>query len=503
MKHLFFIFPIIVFITACDPHHPDMEEGHDHAGEEVHQITLYTDQSEFFIEYPALLLQSEAVFTVHLTRLENYKPYPAGTVRITLGSHKGTAGGSSQIQEGSVSVAESPGIFLVRLTPEIPGACTITFEFTADGTTERVAYTHGWVAEGPHETETGHERIPDGIRFTKEQAWKSDFMVTRLVPATFTGIIKAGGEILAMPGEKHFIHARSTGIVNYSRLDLVAGADIARGEELMTIQGQDLARENIAVEYAEAEARFMQSRSEYERSTKLFRNNAISEKHFIETRSDYLTDSIQYYNLKKSYDEGGMKILSPIAGYIHKLNVSQGEFVRAGQLIATVSSDRRLLLRADVPQQYFNRIHEIVSTNFRTSYHRNVWDIRDFAGKLIAIGSSAAENNQYLPVYFEALNNGQLMEGAFAEFFLKTRVVDSCLVVPLEALIEEQGKFYVYVQMAGEIFRKQEIVPGYTDGFVARVDSGLAEGDRLVTRGSMLLKTASMTASLPGDAHQH
>ena len=503
MKHHFFLIPIIFFITACDHHHPDMEEGHDHAGEEVHQITLYTDESEFFILYPALLLHSQALFTVHLTRLENHKPYPAGTVRITLGSQKDTAGGSRQPEEGSVSEAESPGIFLVRLTPEIPGACTIAFEFTTDGTTERVTYTHAWVAEERQEVEREHVGIPDGIRFTKEQAWKSDFKVTRLVPATFTGIIKAGGEILAMPGEKHFIHARSTGIVNYSRQDLVAGADIARGEELMTIQGQDLARDNIAVDYAEAEARFIQSRSEYERSTKLIRSNAISEKQFIGTKSDYLTDSVQFYNLKKSYDEGGMRILSPIAGYIHKLNVSQGEFVRAGQLIATVSSDRRLLLRADVPQQYFSRVHDIVSTNFRTSYHRNVWDIRDFEGKLIAIGSSAAENNQYLPVYFEALNNGQLMEGAFAEFFLKTRAVENCITVPVEALVEEQGKYYVYVQMAGEIFRKQEIVPGNNDGFVANVVSGLAEGDRVVTRGSMLLKTASMTATLPSDSHQH
>jgi len=508
MKNLIIHLFILFFIIACDSNNHSQHKGDDahmHVGDNALQITLFSGESEFYVEYPALIIDNEAVFEVHLTRLENHKPYTEGTVRIVLEYTGDEAAAGRKTQEGFVSKTEVPGIFRVPLTPEIPGECTIAFEFTGGGINEKVVYNRGWVARDRHEMEpeTLHVAIPDGIRFTKEQAWKSDFAVTRLVPSPFTGIIKTGGEILAMPGEKHFIHARTTGIVQYSKIDLVAGAGVVRGDELMTIQGQDLARDNIAVDYAEAEALLRQSRSEYERRLKLFRKHAISEKQFIETRAGYVTDSIRYYNLRKSYEGGGLKIITPIAGYIHELNVSQGEFVSAGQLIATVSSDRRLLLRADVPQQYFNRIHDIVSANFRTSYHKEVWDVKDFEGKLLAIGSSAAENNQYLPVYFEVLNNGQLMEGAFAEFFLKTRSMENCLVVPPEAVLEEQGKYYVYVQATGEIFRKQEIVPGDNDGFGIRIEGGLSEGDRLVTRGSMLLKTASMSASLPGDSHQH
>ncbi len=508
MKNLVILSFIFVFITACNKNNPGQhkgDDGHNHVSDITHQITLFTEESEFFVEYPGLIVNTEAVFAVHLTRLDTYKPYAEGTVRVILENPGDKIAGGGQKQTGSVSEADIPGIFKVILTPEIPGECNIIFELTADGITEQVTYPGGWVARDSHDPEpvATQAATPDGIRFTKEQAWKSDFAVTRLSPTTFTGIIKAGGEILAMPGEKHFIHARNSGIVQYSKNDLVAGVDIRSGEEMMTIQGQDLARENIAVEFAQAETRFNRSRSEYERRLKLFRGNAISERQFIETRSVYITDSIQYYNLRQSYKAGGLKIISPIAGYIHELNVSQGEFVRAGQLIATVSSDRRLLLRADVPQQYFNRIHDIVSTNFRTSYHKEVWDVRDLDGKLLAIGSSVAENKQYLPVYFEALNNGLLLEGAFAEFYLKTSPIENCIVIPVEAVLEERGKYYVYIQATGEMFRKQEIIPGDLDGFGYLVEAGLTSGDRVVTRGSMLLKTASMSTALPGDSHQH
>ncbi len=508
MKNLIILSFIFVFITACNKNNPGQHKGdddHNHVSDIAYQITLFTEESEFFVEYAGLIINTETEFAVHLTRLDNYKPYTEGTVRVILEYPGDKTAGGGQKQEGSVSKAEVPGIFKVTLIPEIPGECNIIFELRADGITEKVTFPGGWVAHDSHdpEPEEAHATTPDGIRFTKEQAWKSDFIVTRLSPTTFTGIIKAGGEILAMPGEKHFIHARNSGIVQYSKKDLVSGIDVYRGEEMMTIQGQDLARENIAVEFAQAETRFNQSQSEYKRRLKLFRGNAISERQFIETRSVYITDSIRYYNLKQSYKAGGLKIISPIAGYIHELKVSQGEFVRAGTLIATVSSDRRLLLRADVPQQYFHRIHDIVSTNFRTSYHKEVWDVRDLDGKLLAIGSSVAENKQYLPVYFEALNNGQLLEGAYAEFFLKTSPIEDCIVVPVEAVLEERGMYYVYVQATGEIFQKREIIPGDLDGFGTLVQGGLSAGDRVVTRGSMLLKTASMSTALPGDSHQH
>jgi len=502
MKNLFIYSFIVFLITACGGNSGGGQTGDDshvHISDEVHQITLIGKNTEFYVEHPGLLLNAEAGFLVHLTKLDTYKPYTDGSVRIILEYDSG------EIQEGSVSMAEVPGIFRVKLTPKLTGECSIRFEFAQEGLLEKTESQHAWVAEDNHDQGhlISHEDSHEGVRFTKEQAWRSDFLVSRLIPMSFTGIIKAGGEILAMPRERHVITARTSGIVEISKNDLVAGADVYSGEELMTIQGQDLAMGNISVEYAEAEARFEQSQSEYQRRLKLFSERATSEKQFNETRTKFLTDSIRYYNIKQSYRGGGLKIIAPITGHIHELEVSQGEFVEKGHLIATVSSEELFLLKADVPQQYFHRIHDIVSANFKTSYNNKVWDMKDFKGKLLAIGSSVAENNQYLPVYFEAQNNGQLIEGAFAEFYLKTSPIENCIVVPVEAVLEEQGKYYVYVQASGEIFRKQEIVTGDLDGFGFRVTSGLSVGDRVVTRGGMLLKTASMSTSLPGHSHQH
>jgi cobalt-zinc-cadmium efflux system membrane fusion protein len=481
-----------------------------HEEEVVQQLTMFTDSAEFYVEYPEMVEGSETEFLVHLTGLNDYKPFERGSVRITVdfGDNKSTALAEEPLR---------PGIWLVTLTPENSGSCSIVFEHVGESRNEKYVYPNGHVEgleQNPDaEDESGAhqagdpgpagEAPPEGITFTKEQAWKSEFMVEAVNPTSFQGIIRAGGEILAMPGEKYFIHSMNTGIVNYLKENFVAGSNVKAGENIISVEGKGLVNENITLAYEEARTRFEQSRSEYERHLRLFSENAVSEKEFIASRSAYVTDSIRYQNLRMSYSGGGLKISSPIGGHIHDLLVSQGEYVEAGQLIATVSSDRRLLLRADVPQQYFNRIGDIVTTNFRTSYQDKVWEIEDFEGTLIAVGSSVKENNQYLPVYFEAENNGELLEGAYAEFFLKTGFQENCIVVPTGAVLEEQGKHFVFVQAAGETFQKREIKSSEFDGFNYLVSSGLSEGERVVTHGGMLIKAASLSSALPEHSHDH
>ncbi|MFC2112240.1 efflux RND transporter periplasmic adaptor subunit [Bacteroidota bacterium] len=469
-----------------------------HEDEVGRQLTMFTDSAEFYVEHPNLFVGQEAEFLVHLTGTGDYKPFTQGSVRITLdfGDNQSTAVAGEPI---------TPGIWLISVTPGQPGSCDIIFEHSGISRDEKVVSVGGSVAEKDHKPDdhSAGEGPPEGIRFTKEQAWKSDFAVQLLNPLAFQGIIKAGGEILPMPGEKYYIHAMNAGIVNYLKDHLVAGADVISGEDLISVEGKGLVNENISVSYEEAKIRFQQSRSEYARHLKLFSENAISEKEFIASRSGYITDSIRFQNLKTSYEGGGLTVSSPVGGHIHDLLVSQGEYVEAGQLIATVSSDLRLLLRADVPQQYFNRIGDVVTANFRTSYQDKVWEIEDFKGELIAIGSSVMENNQYLPVYFEVQNNGELLEGAYAEFFLKTMLKENCITVPSEAILEEQGRHFVYVQVSGETFQKREIIPGESDGNSYRVERGLQPGERVVTRGSMLLKAASLSTALPGHSHDH
>ena len=75
-------------------------------------------------------------------------------------------------------------------------------------------------------------------------------------------------------------------------------------------------------------------------------------------------------------------------------------------------------------------------------------------GRIISYGKSTTANSAFLPITFEIDNIGNLISGSAAEVFLKSSAIPNALVIPVSALMEEQGNFYVYVQLGGESFQK-------------------------------------------------
>ena len=100
------------------------------------------------------------------------------------------------------------------------------------------------------------------------------------------------------------------------------------------------------------------------------------------------------------------------------------------------------------------------------------------------------------------INDGTLLEGAYAEFYLKTDSEPDHIVIPVSSLIEEQGNYYVYVQVNGEMYKKRSVILRANDGLSVSIASGLSDGERVVNEGAMLLKTAT-SAAIPSHNHQH
>ncbi|MFZ4707519.1 MAG: efflux transporter periplasmic adaptor subunit, partial [Bacteroidales bacterium] len=73
------------------------------------------------------------------------------------------------------------------------------------------------------------------------------------------------------------------------------------------------------------------------------------------------------------------------------------------------------------------------------------------------------------------------------------------VTVPNDALLEEQGNYFVYVQINPELFEKREVNPGATDGLRTELIKGVSANERIVSRGATLVKLTQATGTL--DAH--
>ncbi len=85
------------------------------------------------------------------------------------------------------------------------------------------------------------------------------------------------------------------------------------------------------------------------------------------------------------------------------------------------------------------------------------------------------------------------------ELYIKTITKQDALTVPNSALLEEQGIFFVLVQVNPELFEKREVKIGNTDGFDTEIITGLLPNERIISSGTMLVKLAQSAGAL--DAH--
>jgi membrane fusion protein, heavy metal efflux system len=77
------------------------------------------------------------------------------------------------------------------------------------------------------------------------------------------------------------------------------------------------------------------------------------------------------------------------------------------------------------------------------------------------------------------------------------------LAIPQTAIVDDAGRKVAYVQLEGEAFERRLVTLGMQSGGWVEVTSGLARGERVVTRGAYEIKLAAASGAVPGHGHAH
>ena len=349
--------------------------------------------------------------------------------------------------------------------------------------------------------EAHHHHDAGVIEFSPAQAEAAGLLTDTIQPGPFAGVIRTSGEILPAQGYEKTVAATSSGVISIASSGIVQGASVRKGSALAFISAKKMADGDPAVK---TRAAYLAAKKEYDRAASLAGTGAISAKELEQAALSYETAKAEYEAYRDSAGESGIAVSSPIDGHIRSLFVSDGEYVSAGQAIATVSQSRRLMLRADVPERYYHRLSGIRSANFRPSYSDRTYSLRELGGRLISAGQAAADGTFYVPVTFDFDNTAGLVPGSFSDIYLLEEERDGVISVPETALTEEQGIYFVYLKLSEDDYRKQEVTPGGSDGIRCEILSGLHPGDVVVTRGAYQVKLASVSGAVPeGHTHNH
>lgn len=496
MNSRIFLGMLLAFAMAsCSPSGHEQEK-HDEHEETKFQYTSYSNNYELFAEADAFVVGEKANVLSHFSTLPDFKAVEKGKITITL-----SVNGKETKQ--TLDEPTRNGIYSFDIQPEAQGKGKLTFEIITDkGSFEVVVPEVTVFANDEDAHEAAENTVISNTNttvFTKEQSWKIDFSTDYPKTEPFGQVIKTTALVQSAQGNELVISAKTSGIVLFNSGIVLEGREVTAGQALFTISGNNLADNNIVVKYAEAKSNYEKANADYERSKELAKDKIVSEKDLLSAKNQFENAKAIYDNLSKNFNESGQTITSPQVGFIKQVLVNNGAYIEAGQPIAVVSQNKSLVLNAEVASKYAPVLANIKTANIRTINDNRSFTLEQLNGRVLSYGKAANSDNYLIPVALEVENNGSFVAGSFVEVYLKTFSNNLALVIPTTSLLEEQGTYFVWVQITPELFEKREVFVGGTDGINTEIKKGISSSERIVSRGAMLIKLAQATGTL--DAH--
>jgi multidrug efflux pump subunit AcrA (membrane-fusion protein) len=189
-------------------------------------------------------------------------------------------------------------------------------------------------------------------------------------------------------------------------------------------------------------------------------------------------------------------------GSIASLLVANGDYVEPGTPLAIVQRDGGMNLVAELPVRYAAQLKNISTVNVETA-QGEIFDMAEY-GAIPVVGNVANSCNM-LPVTVSCMALPGVVTGSIVTLYLSSADEESHHVaVPRTALVEEMGNMFVFVQNNPISFEKRSVTVGATDGRYVQLLSGVAPGERVVSKGGVILKLSQGAAALdPHAGHVH
>lgn len=304
-------------------------------------------------------------------------------------------------------------------------------------------------------------------------------------------------------------------------------ASILNRNAQASIENARLAAEqkSLAEELRLAESRWKQAQAESERARKVYEVEGISSKELqaIELEAKSAKSEFRQVKAKKdaldgvkaipvspllssaeggaggAFSGGSYTLTAPFSGIVTEVKKSLGEQVAPGETILDIANTRTVWLNCAVYEKDLGRMHDGVTALFTVVAYPE----QEFKGKFVHLGEVIDKETRATDACFEVPNeDGKLLLGMQAKVRIPSDQSTRAVVIPKEAIIDRDGKKYVYVLATGEAFERRAVEVAEDFGPQVGIVTGLKPGERVVTQGSyqLFLQETNPAESVP---HSH
>ncbi len=281
------------------------------------------------------------------------------------------------------------------------------------------------------------------------------------------------------------------------------GDRVKAGDVLLVVDSPDIAQ--AYSEYVKEHSDLQYATRAHELAKDLYENKAMplkdlkqAENELVKARAEFRRAKERLLSLRIPADEldkpldkqkitSRFEMKSPLTGIVVERSVTPGQSVGGdvNQVLFTVADLDMLQVVADVYERDLALVKEGQYAKVRVEAYPDV----DFPATVAAVGDIVDPISRTIKL--RAWVNNQehkLKPEMFARLNLQVGDATRILAVPKEAVLEANGKQFVYVVEAPDRFVKREIKAASFTQDQMRVLEGLTPGQRIVTKGAVLIK---------------
>ncbi|RZJ65202.1 MAG: efflux RND transporter periplasmic adaptor subunit [Flavobacterium sp.] len=367
------------------------------------------------------------------------------------------------------------------------------------------------------EAEESHDETPENEVTLTEDQFKTIGIETGIVEnRNLNAVIKANGYTTVPPQNAANVSALMSGVVK--DIFVLEGTFINKGKVLATIQNLEVVE--IREEYNSAMANIEYLQLEFNRQKTLSDENVNPRKTFQEVKSKLAVEKsraqsakskLQALNVSVGGNSSVFPLVSPISGYVGKINISKGAFAETGIPLIEIVDNSQMHLDLNVYEKDLGSISIGQEVDFVLTNQSN----KAIKGKIFGINKSFSNESKTVAVH--AKINEENAKGLISGMYVSANIniKNSTLpALPKDAVVRNAEKYFVFVLDENHVDEKQhatthkevhfmavEVVPGTTDlGYTAiKFLENIPADARIVTKGAFYL----LSAMKGGGEHEH
>jgi membrane fusion protein, heavy metal efflux system len=360
------------------------------------------------------------------------------------------------------------------------------------------------------------------VAFRMEQQWLIKLKLAKAAEAEMAPQIRSTGRVVPVPAKHAVVAPPVGGIIQTGAIPRI-GQQVAKGQHLATLAQTPTAAEaaQIHIENTrteaerrrltqlemEAKARLEEATHDLGRSQRLYEKKAYSAKALEADELARTAAAAQLEAIREQLkalqtatpNTSAYEVLAPLSGTIVNVSKSTGEQVAPGEAIMEIVALDTVWVEAPIFEKDLGKIGKEVRAVFTTA----AFPDKEFQGRLISVNKVVESDSRAAKAIFEVPNrSGELIIGMQANIQLDAGSPVPVLLIPKEAVLDNEGKKIVYVLITGEEFERRDVVVGDEYAGKVAIVSGVKPGERVVTQGAYQLKLQELRPANAG-AHTH